>query len=126
MQNVSWMQKNPFIRQYGIAAGMAYAAGTMTQFDLEFANGATLYQTAGLTPKETVQKLIYSAEEQQIVTDVKTDLNTYIKETNAAWLTGAQELNDDTWNAYLKTIDSMNAAEWLKVAQAAYDRSVGK
>lgn len=126
MQNVSWMQKNPFIRQYGIAAGMAYAAGTMTQFDLEFANGATLYQNAGLTPKETVQKLIYSAEEQQIVTDVKTDLNTYIKETNAAWLTGAQELNDDTWNAYLKTIESMNAAEWLKVAQAAYDRSVGK
>ena len=73
-----------------------------------------------------MQKLIYSAEEQQIVTDVKTDLNTYIKETNAAWLTGAQELNDDTWNAYLKTIESMNAAEWLKVAQAAYDRSVGK
>ena len=126
MQNVSWMQKNPFIRQYGIAAGMAYAAGTMTQFDLEFANGATLYQNAGLTPAETVQKLIYSDEEQQIVTDVSTDLNTYIKETNAAWLTGAQELNDDTWNTYLKTIDSMNAASWLEVAQAAYNRSVGK
>ena len=126
MQNVSWMQKNPFIRQYGIAAGMAYAAGTMSKFDLEFANGATLYQNAGLAPAETVQKLIYSAEEQEIVTDVSTDLNTYIKETNAAWLTGAQELNDDTWNAYLKTIESMNAAEWLKVVQAAYDRSVGK
>lgn len=126
MQNVSWMQKNPFIRQYGIAAGMAYAAGTMTQFDLKFAEGATLYQNAGLTPAETVQKLIYSAEEQEIVTDVSTDLNTYIKEANAAWLTGANELNDDTWNAYLETIESMNAAGWLEVAQAAYDRSVGK
>lgn len=126
MQNKSWMQQGPYIRQYGIAAGMAVPKGRATEFDLRFAEGCTVYQTSEANPKEYIAKLIYSAEEQEIVTDVSTELNTYVKETMAAWLTGAQVLDDASWDAFQKQVEALNAAGWLACAQAAYDRSIGK
>ena len=126
MQNKSWMQVGPYIRQYGIAAGMAVQKGNASQYDLNFAEGCTVYQTSESNPKEFIAKLTYSAEEQEIVTDVKTDLNTYVKETMAAWITGAQVLDDASWDAFQKQVEALNAAGWLACAQAAYDRSVGK
>ena len=126
MQNKSWMQANAFVRQYGIAAGMVVPKGNASEFDLRFSEGCTLYQTGGYNPEEYIAKLVYSAEEQEIVTDVQTDLNAYVLETTAAWLTGAQTLDDVSWEAFQKQVEELKAADWLEVAQAAYNRSVGK
>lgn len=126
MQNKSWMQANAFIRQYGIAAGMVVPKGNASEFDLRFSEGCTLYQTSGYNPEEFISKLVYSAEEQEIVTDVSTDLIAYVKETTAAWLTGAQVLDDASWEAFLAQVEDLNAAGWLEVAQAAYNRASGK
>ncbi len=126
MQNKSWMQQAPFIRQYGIAAGMAYNPDNITEFDLRFAEGCTLYQTSPANPKEYISLLIYSADEQEVVTNVSTDLNTYVKETMASWLTGAATLDDAAWDAFQAQVESIGAPAWLEVAQAAYNRSIGK
>ena len=126
MQNRSWMEAGPYIRQYGIAAGMAVKIGAASEFDLRFAEGCNEYQNSPANPKEYISLLIYSAEEQEVVTDVQADLNTYVKETTAAWLTGAATLDDAAWDAFQAQVEALGASRWLEVAQAAYDRSVGK
>ena len=126
MQNKSWMQQNPFIRQFGIAAGMAVKKGAASEFDLRFAEGCTTYQTSEANPAEVISVLIYSAEEQEVADEVTADLNTYVKETTAAWLTGTVTLDDAAWDAFLAQVDSLGAYRLLEVAQAAYNRSVGK
>ena len=126
MQNKSWMERGPYIRQYGIAAGMAVKNGEAAEFDLRFAEGCNEYQNSPANPKEYISLLIYSAEEQEVVTDVISDLNTYVKETTAAWLTGAALLDDAAWDAFQAQVEALGASRWLEVAQAAYDRSIGR
>ncbi len=123
MQNRSWMQTGPFVRQYGIAAGRATKVGSASDYDLHIADGDILYQTGGFAPAEYISKLIYSEDEQAVVTKISEDLNTYVNETVSGWLLDSSKLTDDAWNAFLEGVSSLGAEEWLECAQAAYDRS---
>lgn len=123
LQNRSWMQAGPYVRQYGLAAGRSGLAGNISIYEKHIADADILYQTCGYQPEEVIAKLIYSADEQEVVNKVSTDLNTYVEETIAGWLLDSASLTDEAWDAFLAGVEELGAAEWLEVAQAAYDRS---
>lgn len=123
LQNRSWMQNGPYTRQYGIAAGRAALAGNVSVYEKNIADADTAYQTCGYQPEEVIAKLIYSADEQAVVNKVSADLNNFVAETVAGWLLDISTLTDESWEAFLAGVEQLGAAEWLEVAQAAYDRS---
>lgn len=123
MNNRSWMQTGPYIRQYSIAGGRAIKAGTENQYDLNIAIADTMYHQGNFKPDEILGQLIYSKEENDVISKVSADLITYVKETVSDWLLAPETLTDDAWEAFKATTEEMGAAKWLEVAQAAYDRT---
>ena len=69
--------------------------------------------------------LKFKAEESDIVSQYKADIDTYVKDKLSQWATGAEELNDETWNAYIEQLKAMNVDELTKVYQAAVNRWYG-
>lgn len=124
MQNRSWMQSGPYIRQYGIANGMGINPEKVSKFSVNEAAGICLYQQGGYFPDETIVKLIYNDAELEVVSKVSSTLQTYIEETMANWILGIVPLDDNSWNNFINTIKDTGAYDLLKVAQDAYDRSI--
>lgn len=61
-------------------------------------------------------------EEQDQISANAIDISTYVTEMEAKFITGATELNNDSWEAYLKTLESMGISDYVKIYQIAYDR----
>lgn len=49
-------------------------------------------------------------------------MDSYVDRMVAEFITGATELNDDTWNEYVSTLQDMDLETLISVRQAAYDR----
>lgn len=74
---------------------------------------------------EVIFPLVYlTSEEQAEVNTIKVDLETYVVESEAAFITGNKELNDDTWNEYMGTLEQIGVDRLVEIHQAAYDRWV--
>ncbi len=72
---------------------------------------------------EVIFPLVYlTSEEQDEVNSIQVDLETYVVESEAAFITGNTELNDDTWNEYVSTLERIGVRRLEEIHQAAYDR----
>jgi putative aldouronate transport system substrate-binding protein len=63
---------------------------------------------------------VFSVEDTEKVNDIRRDLDVYIAECRAKFITG--ELSLDRWNEYAAACERMKAGELLRYFQAAYDR----
>lgn len=61
-------------------------------------------------------------EEQEIVKDIEVDLQTFVRNSEAEFITGQKELNDDTWEEYVSIIENMGLEDYVAAYQSAYDR----
>ena len=59
--------------------------------------------------------LNYTVEESEQVSAIMTDVQTYIDEMTAAFVTGKQDFSE--WDDYKKTIEKMGLQDYLKIAQ---------
>lgn len=72
---------------------------------------------------EVIFPLVYlTNEEQDEVNTIQVDLETYIVESEAAFITGNRELNDETWEEYIGTLEQIGVRRLEEIHQAAYDR----
>jgi len=67
-----------------------------------------------------VQYLRYTKEEQARVNTLRTDLETYVRQMEAKFVSGAEPFAN--WDAYLANLKKIGLDEFLKILQAAYDR----
>ena len=65
--------------------------------------------------------LMLTEDEQDIYNDCWTDINNYVAEMNAAFITGQKDI-DAEWDNYLKTLEDMGLQEVIDVYQSALDR----
>lgn len=81
--------------------------------------------------KETAEKIVPFSEvpfpllylttaESEEVRDTVTDLNTYVEQMEAKFITGVEPL--ENWGEYVQTIESMGVERFVEVYQGAYDR----
>ncbi|MFS0613508.1 extracellular solute-binding protein [Lederbergia ruris] len=81
--------------------------------------------------KETTEKiepyaeipfpLVYlTNDEQKKVNNIKVDLQSYVEQMEAKFITGVEPL--ENWDKYVKTIENMQIDEYVKIHQDAYDR----
>lgn len=74
---------------------------------------------------EVIFPLTYlTKEEQDEVNDIVVDLETFVVENEAAFITGSKELNDENWTDYLQTLQKMGVERFEEIHQDAYDRWV--
>lgn len=121
-QNKHWQQTGPFIRQYSIALGVVWD-GNELQTGIHAARIQGEYTNKH--PKEYIPKLIYTPEEQDVVSGIIPTLDTYVKESIAKFCTnysGMDIYDDAAWNNYKKQLEIIGLPEVLEVVQSVYDR----
>jgi putative aldouronate transport system substrate-binding protein len=64
--------------------------------------------------------LILTNEEVDEIKPITTDLNMYIEEMEAKFITGVEPLSN--WPKYIETLEQMNLKRYVEVYQQAYDR----
>jgi putative aldouronate transport system substrate-binding protein len=66
--------------------------------------------------------LSFTAKEAEDMAATNSDISTYVSTEISKFMMGQEELNDDTWNAYVEAVEAMGLAELQSFYQAAYDR----
>lgn len=64
---------------------------------------------------------IYTIEENERISVLTTDLNTYVNDMRAQFIAG--KVSFDQWDAYLATLDSLGVQEYLSIIQGVIDRN---
>ncbi|MFD1385761.1 extracellular solute-binding protein [Oceanobacillus oncorhynchi subsp. oncorhynchi] len=62
----------------------------------------------------------YTAEENDRIAVLETDLQKYVEEMQAGFITGENDFSE--WDAYVETIQEMGYDEYMEIQQAAYER----
>ena len=62
----------------------------------------------------------YEAEENDEISILEADLEKYITEMQAAFITGETEFSE--WDDYIETVEKMGLDDYMEIQQAAYDR----
>lgn len=62
----------------------------------------------------------YTNEETEFMSTVGTDIETYIKEMEAKFITGSAPFSE--WDKYVETVQGMGVDKYMEIYQAAYER----
>ncbi len=74
-------------------------------------------------PEEVFNQVVYTEEEQAVVSELKTLYQEYVQEARGLFATGALDPgNDADWNSYLDELEARGQSKLLECAQAAYSR----
>jgi len=76
-------------------------------------------------PKELVNKIIYTQEELDQISEIQASIDSYVVEMRTRFILGDADIETE-WDTYLSTLNSMGLDLYLKVAQQAYDRMNAK
>ena len=69
----------------------------------------------------------FTTEESDKLDEISQNIPTFVNESYASFLTGANDINDDAvWEQYQKDLESYNLSEILEIRQAAYDRYLAR
>ena len=84
------------------------------------------YAEAG-QPDEVFYFNVYTADEIERRNEFVTDIQSYLRTARADFCNGVTDpASDADWQAYLDNLDRLGKAEWLEIAQTAYNRTFGK
>lgn len=72
-------------------------------------------------PEEIWPQFMFEPEESDKVVQYESDLNSYIKDMQAQWITGRTDV-DGSWEEFLSTLKTMGSEELTALYQVAYDR----
>lgn len=66
--------------------------------------------------------LTFTAEESEDMSARNTDISTYVATEISRFMIGENELTDESWNAYVQTVEDMGLEELASFYEAAYQR----
>ena len=98
------MQSEEILNEYGWAALVALAV-----------------REEGVQQVDCFPKLSYTAEEASERATLKTDLETYLNQAKAQFITGEVDV-EAGWDSFVNTVNGMGLERLLQIEQAAYDR----
>ncbi|AUJ24089.1 extracellular solute-binding protein [Virgibacillus dokdonensis] len=62
----------------------------------------------------------YTAEENEELSILRTDLEKYVNEMQAAFITGEKDFSE--WESYVETVENMNLDKYMEIQKQAYER----
>lgn len=76
---------------------------------------------------EIIYKIIYTSEENELVSSVLQQLKDYVDEARALFVSGVMDPNKDAdWETYLSNLSAQGLDDYLDVTQTAYARMTGE
>lgn len=73
-----------------------------------------------------VAGLVYTEDEQEVITDYYSEIKTYVETMWASYATGTADIEDDAaWNEYISQLEKMGLADCIEATQTCYDRMNG-
>ncbi len=96
----------------------------LATFDDVALNAVSLWTIDGATDARNYPSTVkgsFTTDETMEIAEFENDMLTYAQETAMKFLDGSLELNDDNWNDYVNTINSMGMTRLLEIYQTAYD-----
>ena len=81
---------------------------------------AAAEQVAPYFPEVIWPQFSFTVEEMDVMASVGADVDSYVTEMRAAFLTGNVSL--DEWDRYVSTLERMGLKRYMEVYQAAYER----
>jgi putative aldouronate transport system substrate-binding protein len=74
-------------------------------------------------PQYILPALNYTVDEMRGISESITNVNEYVRQSLAEFITNTRDINNDTqWNAYLRELNNMGLQRWIDTAQTAYNR----
>ena len=130
LQNTYWAQKAPSVISTRLFFGQVGVSSESTDSELarvRLENGkidsAVLVESLGyIDHSKVIGRLMFTSEEEEVVTDIGTAINSYVEECWARFITGDLDLDKD-WDAYLRELNNMGLSDYQQVVQQAYDRT---
>jgi putative aldouronate transport system substrate-binding protein len=120
LQNKHLCQIVPYVSRPKFSGGVTWDGNT-TDGEYMNAQAALLYKD--FAPEEYIGAMVYTPEEETAVHEIRAKIEAHVRETIIDFITGKRDIHDDAeWEKYLREFDSLGLAEFLKTAQAAYDR----
>ena len=86
-----------------------------------YGQGMLISSNPDYRPTEFIRKLMYTENENTIVSDIQATLDAYVLEMTAGFLAGNRDI-DATWNAYIAELNRIGLARYLSTVQTAYNR----
>lgn len=119
-QNKHLKQICPYISRPKFSSGVTWD-GTKTDGEYMNAQATMLYQ--GHEPAEFIGALIFTAEEEERISHIRKDVEAFVKESIADFITGKRDIEDDgDWAIYVEKFTDLGLDTLLKTAQTAVDR----
>ena len=79
-----------------------------------------------MQPAETVQLLLYNAEEQEVYTELYSVVKTTMEQWRGEFISGARDIDSDTeWAAYKAALEAEGLKDLIAVAQSCHTRMMG-
>ena len=119
IQNGNWTQAFPCYEDMMVSKeGPAVDPETASRYDVLIPKMASIYQEKA--PEETSVSYLHTEEEMDELSTLKTDINTYVKESMVRFASGEMPLTE--WDNYIETLNSMGLDRYVELLQTGYDR----
>lgn len=122
LQNVYWCQIGPNVldnSQFGYRFVVEQNEGVYNNLK---PIARTIYRELDwANTQNRVQGLIFSAQEQEVVTEYRSTINDYVAEMFAQFVTGITDI-DAGWDKYAAEFDNMGLEPYLAAVQSCWDR----
>jgi putative aldouronate transport system substrate-binding protein len=124
MRTKDWRWAQPYIRTHAFRHSMGYDPSIYNDQKVLYDN-AVLYD--GLEPKDRtpIPYLYFDTDQMLELSEIRTNVNSYVAENIAAFVVGQRSLEND-WDNYTKEFDNMGLQTYLGIIQKAYDEQVKK
>lgn len=123
-QNSTWRQNAPLFAWDGL--NVQEMSDTVPEREVKNANYFPLL--ADYKPADGTylpRALNYTEDEDFIITDISSTLQTYAIESAIRFITGDMDI-DTEWDAYVAELKNIGIDTYLEVSQAAYERLIAK
>ena len=101
-----------------------FAKVNMPSHRIEKTSYCEAYEAAGVIEKNSrhiLQKLVTLTVDESTQRDLLfAEIDKYAKESITSFI--VKGVTDDSWNAYVKTLDQLRIGEYIQLYQTAYDR----
>ena len=69
----------------------------------------------------TSTRLVFTEEEQEVITEYQATINDYVLQSFSEFVTGIKNVDTD-WDAYVEEFNRMGLSEYMGAVQSCYDR----
>ena len=125
-QNVLWEQLGPVVGDGSTITYRIAVNPTEGNYDHSTPIGRTIRNNLDyVVPEKGVYGLVFTAEEQEIITEYRSAINTYVEESFARFITGSGDI-DAEWENYVEELYRMGLQEYLDALNSCWSRMHAK